>query len=161
MSKELAKEIIKHIYKGFGISSKTKSIISKEYLLDKKITFVEDELSEAGTLYGCQLSAGDQEVKVIVADASYEQYGEFYMIVHLKGAPYYGLSFSFNHYVLGYSIDGKGWDNCSVYLQGTFLAAMEQLKESHLNWNKCYDYQDENDSLPHFVEFSENQREDV
>lgn len=55
--------------------------------------------------------------------------------------------------MLAVSLDGKNWMQCNSYLQGTFLAAMEQLRDMHLSWSKCSDYNDLYKSALSFLQF--------
>jgi hypothetical protein len=51
------------------------------------------------------------------------------------------------------SLDGKAWMECQTYLQATFLAGMEQVRDVGMNWSKCLDYKVHYESLLTFIKF--------
>lgn len=168
MNPVLRNEIVKHIFTNFGIISsdyvnndKTQSLISQEYLLPEKLTFEDDN----GTVYnnkvwGCQLSVGSQEIKVLLADCLQEKdVPEFCLLIQLKDAPAYGVYLNINEYqintscMIAYLIDSKSWLECSTFLQATFLSGMEQIRETGFAWSKIKNYQSQYQSLISFIQY--------
>lgn len=149
----LTENIIKHIMSQFGIMpskfvdmKKTKPLLDKEFLLVEKLSFQGEsgEISK-NDIWGCELSsAGQQEIKILLGKCSQDKEPiEYCLIVHLKDAPTYGLYLIYDDVsepLIAVSANETGWLPCSTFLQATFLAGMEQIKESYLIWNKCTDY---------------------
>lgn len=172
MNINLRTEIIKHVLTNFSVipssfidSNKTKTLNSPEYLLRETIVFEDEEtgLTVNNKIWGCQLSADVQEIKVLFCDCSMDPDNlnstqEYCLLVQLKNAPAYTLYFSFDkEYVydynctIAYSVDGNGWLECTTFLQATFLAAMEQIKEVGFAWSKISNYQSQVDLLKSFL----------
>lgn len=170
MNLQLREEIVKHVMANLGIlesefvSSSSKSLRSKIFLLHETLPF-EDEAGETinNHIWGCQFSASDQEIKIILGDCSqYENVPEFALVVQLKNAPAYGLYLICSNEVesetlIACSLDKtKDWMECGTYLQAMFLAGMEQIKNIGLTPSKCTDYQIHLDLLKSFVQFHSN-----
>lgn len=149
MNAALSTAIIQHILSQLGVMSssyvdmkKTKSILDKEFVLPEKLSFQEEEVIKRD-IWGCQLSSGQHEVKILIGDCSQDGIQEYCAVIQLKDTPAYGL------YLVGdpgtlpliaVAISEVGWMSCTTFLQATFLAGMEQVKETCLTWSKCSDY---------------------
>lgn len=168
MNKNLTEEIVKHIMANFLIipsehinQETNQPLISKEYLLNEKLTFEVDDVKIINKTYGCQLAIGEQDIKILLGNCTVEkEVPEFCLIVQLKGAPFYGMYLCYTdlleeksdaEIMLGCSLDGKSWMECNTYLQATFLAGMEQIKDTGLTWEKCIDYKDQQNALLSFL----------
>ena len=138
--------------------------MSKDYLLPETLSFEdEDGIISSNKIWGCQLSADVQEIKILAGDCTMDPDSpEFCMLIQLKNAPAYGLYLSFKESyenptdgicMIEYSLDYKGWLECNTFLQSTFLAGMEQLKEIGFAWNKASNYQPQYQSLLSFIKF--------
>ena len=159
MNIDLRTEIVKHIFSNFGIIpsqylNKIHSLINDNFMIKEKISF-EDDFGKTlqNNIWGCQLSIDNQEVKVLLADCTQEdEILEYYLLIHLKEAPAYCMYLNSNNQSkLCYSVDSQLWMDCSIFLQSTFLAGMEQLKEIGFSWNKVSNYDLEYKSLIKFI----------
>lgn len=171
MNLALVKEIVSHIYAHFAIipsdfvnMDKTDSLINPFYLLKEQVVFESEGTSYHGKVWGCQMSIGQQEIKVLLGDCTLDkEYPEFVMIVQPKDAPVYGLYLCHNEMssqpgdsqpMIAVSPDkGKGWLQCNAHLQATFLAAMEQARELRMPWEKCTDYKPLYQCMINFLKF--------
>ena len=142
MNKELAKQIVLHIFYSFSIVKSdfinSLSLINKDFLLKERLSFTENVNNK---IFGIELNIEKQPIKVLLGDCSIDD-KEYCLLVSLKDAPFYAIYFSSysDYYRISYSIDGLNWADCNTYLQATFLAGMEQIKDLGLKWNKCSDY---------------------
>jgi hypothetical protein len=172
MNRQLTEEIIYHILSSIGVlpaafikQDTLQSLIDKQFLLSEKITF-QSETGESivKNVYGCQMSVTDsKEFKMLLADCTQEaDLPEYCLLVQLKDSPVFGLYLLFNHLaenppdseaMIAVSSDGKHWMPCSMYLQATFLAGMEQLKDLAFGWGKCTSYQDLYQQMLSFIKF--------
>ena len=172
MNKDLLKEVIHHVMASFGViqssfidPKKTGSLLDPAYILPEKIRFEVDENLFENNIWGCQISALQNEVRVLLSKLGDENQYDFVMAVQSKGAPTYGLVLSYElehgleHCMLAVSIDGKTWMDCSTFLQATFLAAMEQVKDLGSGWQACSDYEELHSSLISFIKFYDDQFE--
>lgn len=147
---------------------KSKSLMDPSFMLDIKLSFESpDGGIIKNKVWGCQLSFLNQDIKIMLGDCSIQSDDtyEYAMVVQptvkigkektTHNLPAYGLYLVYTHSsemykeapsacdkeaLLACSVDNKEWMECSTFLQGTFLAAMEQLKEANLAWSKCTDY---------------------
>jgi hypothetical protein len=171
MNKALLETIVKHVFANFMVVpsthvnvGKSKSFTDKEWLLHDQIPFdVEgSDQVQKNHVWGCQISADQQEVKVLLGDCTEDKnFPEYALIVHLKDSPTYGLYLVNNSNdiqvstdpMIAVTMDGKDWLQCSTFLQATFLAGMEQIREVGLAWSKCTNYKSEFDMLVSFINF--------
>jgi hypothetical protein len=167
MNTVLRTEIIKHIYSNFGIIPSdylinTKSLINDNFLIKEKISFEnEDNKIVQNNIWGCEFSVESQNIKVLLADSSQEKdLYEYYLLIHLKDAPMYCMYLNFNNESkLNLSIDSESWMECSTFLQATFLAGMEQLKESIISLSKINDYMLQYNCLINFIKLHISEEE--
>jgi len=171
VNSHLMNAIAQHIYAGLGIISSdfinidgTKSLMSKEYLLPEKVPFLLEDNSEIkNRVWGCQLSANQQEIKFLLADCSVEQeVKEYALLLSLKDAPLYGIYLISDgtkiNSEIDFSINGDGWIEAPTYLQATFLAGMEKIRDIGFTWNKPSNYKTEFSFLISFIEFVQSKQ---
>lgn len=166
MNKLLTEQIINHVFSGFclipsnSFQDSFKSIKSKEYLLDCKLSFEDQNNQEiTNKVWGIKLNVENQDLKILVGDCSIEEgITEYAAIVNLQDSPTYGLYSVYgksldSQALIAASVDQKGWIVCSTYLQATFLSAMEHVKEIGFSWEKCREFQPQFESLQSFIKF--------
>lgn len=171
MNKLLLETICRHIYEGFLLIPSgmvdpdySKGLLGKEFLLKKSLKFdyTDGVLPESAfkSVWGCQMSVQNTTIKVLCGDCSVDSNKEYALIVHHSGSPIYGVYSAFNKDLLveqealiAVSTDGEGWLECNTFLQASFLAAIEQMKELGLAWNKCEDFNKEFNALRSFIYF--------
>jgi hypothetical protein len=167
MNKQLLDSIVKHVFANLAVIpsdfvnlDRSKSLMEKEYLLDRKLNFSGE--GKAGQVWGCQMSSDQQEVKFLLGDCSLDSNTlEYCLLVTLKGAPSYGLylvqSDEFDSEpMIACTIDGKSWLECNTFLQASFLAGMEQIRDTGLSWRKCQNFSEEFDKLVSFIAFHQS-----
>ena len=170
MNLKLRETIVEHVLANLAVIpstfvsfDKSKSLKSKEFLLSDKISFIAiDEKVVENKLWGCQFSADQQDLKILLADCSTDyDTPEYAAVIHLKSQPMYGIYTLFDpdinqEALIAVSLNGKDWLECSTYLQATFLAGMENIKELGFPWVKCSDYKEELAALLSFIKFHSN-----
>lgn len=167
MNKVLTEQIIKHIFYNLAILSsstinldKTKSLMSKDFLILEKVPFETNIPNINNNIWACQVYTDKHEIKFLLGDCRQEKnVSEFCLLVELKDAPIYGLYLVENKDnissdpLIACSMDGIDWMECKTFLQATFLAGMEQIRELGLTWKKCPDYQAQYNSMITFIKF--------
>jgi hypothetical protein len=170
MNYDLMTKIIQHVMANLVISKsdfvnidKSKSLLSKDLLLKEKLNFEEDGIKSQNNIWGCQISAEQQEIKILVGDCTQDKnLPEYCLLVQLKDAPAYGLYLMFTETfdesmnpepMIAVSVNNKDWMECSTYLQATFLAGMEQIRDLGLAWSKCTNYNDTYALMLSFIKF--------
>jgi hypothetical protein len=162
MTQKLTEEIVYYIFSNLGLYNNHNSIINNNFLLSEQIIINQ----EAKNIYGCQFTTlGVKGIKLLIADLS-DDNQEYCLIVQSTGAPTYGVYLIFDsketlvseienkEALIGVNTD-KFWMPCTVYLQATFLAGMEQLKDLGTGWNKATDYQELYQKMVSFITFHE------
>jgi hypothetical protein len=169
MNRELTEQIAYHILASLGVlpatfinAEKISSLNEKQFILTETISFEED--SALHSIYGCQIITADNtELKILLADCTQAaSIPEFCLIVQLKDSPAYGVYLIFNKLVaydppsseamIAVNME-KNWMPCDTYLQATFLAGMERIKDLGLGWGKCSSYQEQYKLLLSFIKF--------
>lgn len=169
MNLVLMEHITHHILVNLGVLSatfldykKTQSIITKEFLLDQKLLFKnESEDIIKNPIYACQIDVEQRAFKIMLGVCSQDDnIPEYCLVIQFEGNPAYGLYLVCDPSVdsealIAVTANDKDWMPCSTFLQATFLAAMEQLKDIGLGWNKCVDYQKHYEMLLSMIKFHE------
>lgn len=162
MNQDLLEQIVLHIFSQFAIipsdfvdSTKTKSLRSKEYQLDDKLDFeLENNYVVQNKIWGCQLKVSNQLMSVVLGNCTLEKTEpEFALVFSCQDAPTYGLYLSPGSSVIGYSMNNTDWLQSTTYLQATFLAAMEQIRELGMKWDKPSNEKALITTLKSFIEF--------
>jgi hypothetical protein len=170
MNTYLCEQIVRHVLSNFRIIpskfvnvTKTDSLINKEFALLETLSFDNEGTIITNHIWGVQLSAGSQEIKILLGDCSIDpNIPEFCLMVQLKDAPVYGLYLVYNDLInktidseamIAYNLDSKGWLECGTFLQATFLAGMEQLKDIGFAWSKCSNYKPIHQAMLSFIKF--------
>lgn len=168
MNKALMEQITKHIMMGFGVipsldEQHFRSIIDKEFLLPHKLIFKSEEgLVVNNKVYGAQLNIGEKEFKIMLGDCSQDKnIPEYCLVIKLTGNPAYGAYMVCapdleSESLLAVTINDKDWLPCDTFLQATFLAAMEQLKDIGFSWSKCTNAQKHYELMVSMIQFHAN-----
>lgn len=175
MNQKLTEEIAYHILANLGVlpstflnAVETKSLTDKSFLLPEKVSFEIEGRVIQKNVYGCQVSVADhKDFKMLLADCTQEKdLPEYVLIAQLKDAPMFGVYLIFNRIIkdddidpealIAVNTDNKHWMPCTTYLQATFLAGMEQLRDLSFGWGKCKDYQEMYAQLLSFIKFHDN-----
>lgn len=172
MNFNLMEEIIRHVFSNLGVVpslgidlNKSSSIRDKDFLLSEVLTFVDEKGAEIkNSVWGCHILApqNSKGLTILLGDCTqYSDIPEFCLVVQLDGAPAYGLYLVYNDLkedclsdpLIGVSVNNKDWMPCDTYLQATFLAGMEQIRDLSLGRGKPSDYKSQFDLLQSFIKF--------
>jgi hypothetical protein len=172
MNFALMEEIIRHVFANLAVvpnpaidENKTASIRAKEFILPETLTFVDEHGKEIkNSIWGCYVKAaqGDEGITMLLGDCTqYSDIPEFCLVVQLKNAPAYGLYLVYNDLkpevlsdpLISVSVNSKDWMPCDTYLQGTFLAAMESIRDLNLGRHKPADYKTQYELMLSLIKF--------
>jgi hypothetical protein len=175
MNQKLTEEIAYHVLSNLGVLpsdfvnfDKTKSVMDKQFLLPEKITFQTAEGNIIhNNVYGCQITITPaKDFKLLLADLTQEKnVPEYCLFIQLKDSPAFAVYLIFNRLVedppdsealIGVSADKKFWMPCTVYLQATFLAGIEQLRDLGYGWSKCDSYKIQYEQMLSFIKFHDS-----
>jgi hypothetical protein len=173
MNTKLTHEIVYHILASLGVlparfvdHQKIQSLVDKKFMLPEKVVLqTEDGILRKNT-YGCQVSITDsKDLKMLLGDCTQDtDLPEYCLLVQLKDMPLFGAYLVFNSKdedidsepLIAVSVDKKNWMPCSIYLQATFLAGMEQIRDLRFGWTKCSNYQDQYQMMLSFIKLHHN-----
>lgn len=167
MNKQLMETIVRHVFASFAVVpsifinlDKSKSLMDKDYLLSDTIPFEGEEPGQVkkNKVWGCQLTADQQDIKILLGDCSEDRsIQEYALLVALKDAPIYGVylvaSEQDSEPLIAVTMNGKEWMECNTYFQATFLAGMEQIRQFGFTWDKCSDHKEHLEMLLSFINF--------
>jgi hypothetical protein len=164
MNPILIEAIIRHLLGQFGVipsphvdSQKSKPLTSKEFLLSEQLSFQDEEgkISKKD-VWGCRLSSAQHEVIVVLGDCSQDAIPEYSLVIQPKDAPAYGLHLVCDPVaepLIAVSVKDNEWMPCSTFLQATFLAGMEQVRETCLTWSPCPEHHPQYELLLSFIKY--------
>ena len=153
---KLTHEIIAHILYDFGIFSDSLSIKKEDFKKSSKFNFEDSGALTERFIYSIKSSIENRQLKVYFLDASSKISEEYSLLIEIDNLPIYGLYFyedqEGERSIISSSLDKKSWFNCSIFLQATFLAGMEQLKELKFPWEKNELSEQDQDMVFSFME---------
>jgi hypothetical protein len=173
MNQVLMENIVQHIFANLGLIStsyarNTQSLIDKNYkLADKKLSFYNGTQEVHRPVYGAQVKIGDKEFKIIAGDCSLDSsIPEYCVVVQLTGLPAYGMYMVCDPHsepeaLIAVTVNNQDWMPCVTFLQATLLAAMEQLRDVGMGWQKCTNYQEFYQTLVTMIKFHTNYYEEA
>jgi hypothetical protein len=150
---KLTQEIIKHIFRSFGITFEKNNhiniynLLEPEFLLDKKLSFEsEDGIKHHNNIWCASAKIEQSEMKVIVADLKEDKnYSEFALVIQMDVFPPFALRTSQNLIQIdseeedvgdiNLNVEGK-WTDTNIFLQSKLLNGVEGLSELFLHWSK-------------------------
>jgi len=163
MNNQLTQQIVHHIFYNFGVLSQSNvpSLLNDNFLLKEKLSLLsENNETLNNNIYGGQVKiTPNKYFKLLLVDCLSQdiEYKEYICVLQLDDGPIYGL------YLLNYlnnveealiaGCKDQHWFLCNIYLQATFLAGMEQLKDINYTWTKCENYQELYQQLLTYVKY--------
>jgi hypothetical protein len=160
MSEQLTNQIVKHVLDNVGITDE-KQVSILQFLTDKTIQFdVEDGELATAEVWACQTLVDNVRFRMMYSHLD----GDMIFVSKLDECPTYGCSLIIDNEIT-YNLDGfiglkmndQNWIPTTIFLQATFLAGMEQLKDLSGGYSKCSDHEDLLSDLKSFISFKENQ----
>jgi hypothetical protein len=155
MNQNLTNEIVNHLMKWLL------NFCHPDFLLTKTLKFSNDDFTfTENPVWALKIPYLSQEIQIIIGDCSQANEKDMAALIVLKGSPLYAIfqenSKESEENMIATSLDGKSWISCSHLLQGSFLAAMEQIREFPSFPNKINsDIQENFTSLINFIDFRE------
>lgn len=139
---EITNAIVKHIFKNLGIFNDVPiSICNEVFLTDKQISYSGDDGEKFALVWACQTSVEGKKLSMICTslitpNENDVDYIENFVLVKLEGQPAYGCYLIADEtatYIdagfIATELKPKTWIPTTTFLQATFLAGMEQLRD--------------------------------
>jgi hypothetical protein len=147
----LTDEIVKYVFANLGITEVRKvSVKDNMFKSDKTISFIEDSDNPPRTVpvFACRTKVGDKKLEIVSVVLTPS---ESAVLVRLEGCPMYGAYFWMGDGRIGVCIKDH-WVKASMFVQASFLAGMEQLKEVGYPFEPMKKFDDMYDALKKFLE---------
>ena len=138
-NQKLLDQILNQIYGNLGLTKKiTVPITTDTFCLKENLLFSDEDGDHKSLLWLAQTDIG-AIMKILCADFSLDNL-EYALIVELEKCPAYGCYLCFDKSngevfdgLLAFFSNGK-WLTANTYLQATFLAGMESVKNFNAPW---------------------------
>jgi len=164
MNQELTNQIIKHLLNNLGVTDKrSASILFDELVIDQKISYEHDDKDYTAKVWACQSSVSNVKITIAYTQFTFSAYEtESVLLVNMENCPLYGCYLSINDLDekrglsngnISFSVKDNIWLEATTFMQASFLAGMEQLKDLTVSFDKCKDTQKIFDALVSFIEY--------
>lgn len=172
MNFTLMEQIIRHVFANLVVVpnqlvdvDKTLSLRDPQFLLPETLAFEDaDKKQIKNSVWGCRIAANQsmEGITILLGDCTqYADIPEFCVITQLNDAPAYGLYVVYNDLhpeclpdpLIAVSVNHKDWMPCDTFLQATFLAGMEQIKNLNFGRTKCENYGTQFELMQSFIRF--------
>lgn len=163
MNQNLTNVICQHILTQLGVipsNINSESLLSNKYLTNHTLVLEDDGFDLTCPIWGAYLKISDQEIKLIATKLGSKDKIEYCLNVISNKFPSYGIYLNYDNYepqdgLISVSPDNEGWMPCQIYLQATYLAAMEQTRDLGLVWYKLDEIKKEIEILKSFIHHRE------
>lgn len=121
----LTNDIVKHVFDNLGVSKKMHNTIHHEmFQSNKTLSYSDEDGQHKAIVYGSQAKVGDKALKIVHIKFSDD---EAVLVVRLEDCPTYGCYLG-DRCLIGV-LAKDHWVEGSMFIQASFLAGMEQLRE--------------------------------
>ena len=162
MNMKLTNCIVEHIFTNLGmIMPKQNSIFSSQLLIDQKLKFDENNQENQYPVYACEAEINQSKITIIASKLDNEdQSQDLFAIIELKNTPAYGCHLSLDGQekynevsdgIINFQIKENMWLDTNVFIQASFLAGMEQLRDLTSSFTICAQPQDNFKKLSSFI----------
>ena len=162
----LTNAILEYIFLNLGMmDERNNSILSSKLLTDKTITFDDAGKEQQYHVYACQTSIGQSKITMAGTKLNYDDNTkDMVVVVKMEDCPIYGCYISQNNKtvedgIIAFSIKNNVWLSASVFIQASFLAGMEQLKDVIIPFDVCNKPQEIYDILVSFLKYRDTLNE--
>lgn len=139
MDKTLTFEIVKYIFNCFGVGvklSKYDNLFSDKFKTNLFLSFDEDGKEIKKDIYSCQIKKDDTNITHLACDVSFEEY-EYILLTCFNNISFIGCLLNTSDKgktKILYSSNGALWNEMSILAQANYLAGLEQVKISNLEY---------------------------
>lgn len=167
MNHKLTYEIINHIFRRLGVINSNLqdsyfSIKDSYFLASKKICLIDEENNEINNdIWSVDLNLDNNKIKILLSNCSIYNTLEYCLIMSVPDAPVYGIYFNLEDpesCAISYNLN-ETWMLANEYVQATFLAGMEQIKDLNLTANFQPNIDDLYFKMISFLKFIEERSE--
>ena len=137
----LLNHILEHIYNNLGVlKSQPVSIVSPDFQLSDTLCFVDDEeIDHFAPMWAAKTFIQQGSIQILAADMSIDEEKEYSVLVELEKCPTYASYVCLDKTKQIYDsklfiLMANKWMSANTYLQATFLAGMEQMREAATVW---------------------------
>ena len=163
---KLTNSIVEHIFHNLGfLDARTNSLISETLLTDHTITY-EDEEEHKLPVYACETRITQSQI--VMAGVVFPSEGirqEMAVVVHTQDCPIYGCYLWYesgsqpveSEGQILMSLKDNTWMDTTTFVQASFLAGMEHLRDLRQAFTVCKDAKPIYQSLVAFIKHIDQQ----
>ena len=135
--------IVEHILNNLGmLQPKQNSIFSSQLLIKQKLTFEEENIEQSYNIYACENTINQSKLSIAASQIKKDEHQELLAIIMLEGSPIYGCYLVIDHDAISeskivFQIKDHIWMDTNIFIQASFLAGMEQLKDLTSSFVAC------------------------
>jgi hypothetical protein len=145
----LTNEIVKHVFANLGISEERRgSVIHDVFRSNKTLSFTDDNGKQTVSVFGCKVNVEGKRFQIVAVKLSET---ESAFVSRLEGCPVYGCYFG-DECLVGVLAKDR-WIEGSMFIQASFLAGMEQLREVGTIFTRMNDVSEMFEMLKTFLVF--------
>lgn len=144
MSIKLTNTILEHIFTNLGFMDQRKnSLLSSKLLTDYKITFEDNDIESYSKVYACETAITQAKIMIAGTYLTLEDHEkDMAIVVKIENCPTYGCYLSqdkdgVNSGLIAFNLKDKTWIVANTFMQASFLAGMEQLRDIINPFNEC------------------------
>ncbi len=163
MSIKLTNTILEHIFTNLGFMDQRKnSLLSTKLLTDFKITFEDNGTESHNEVYVCETAITQAKITIAGTYFSLDDHEkDMAIVVKIENCPTYGCYLSqdkdgVHNGLLSFLLKNDAWIAANTFMQASFLAGMEQLRDIINPFNVCQDPKDIYEALISFLKYHDS-----
>jgi hypothetical protein len=154
--------IVEYIFTNLGMMDQRKnSLISSKLLIDQKITFEDEQQYD---IYACETIISQAKIMMVGTFITNEEDNtkDMVAIIKIENCPTYGCYATLdktivNNGLIAFTLKENTWVKANVFMQATFLAGMEQLRDVANPFDVCQITKDIYQDLVSFLTYQDTQ----
>lgn len=152
MQSNLTNEILLHVFDNLGLVLPRQTSLKNDYFLTSAaIDLVEDDKDKHLKIWGAQVPVAAGKFQMLLTEMkTHSQEQEYFLVSQLDDCPMYGCYILLESPIQGrieprhgeilFSLKDNAWLPTDIFIQATFLAGMEQLKDLLTSWTPVTDH---------------------
>lgn len=166
---KLTNTIVEHIFHNLGfLDTRTNSLISEMLLTEYTITYDDEDKEHKLPVYACETRINQSQIVmagvVFPAEGTHQ---EMAVVIHTQDCPIYGCYLWYeggsqpieSEGQILMSLKDNTWMDTTTFVQASFLAGMEHLKDLRQTFTICKDAKPIYQTLVAFIKYIDQQND--
>lgn len=154
---KLTNSIVEHILTNLGfMDQRDNSLFAAPLLTEHSITYEDDGTEHHYEVYACETLITQAKITMIgVSFPIDEAFKEMAVVISIENCPTYGCFFNQEdgEGLIAFTMKDNAWMAANMYVQATFLAGMEGLRDVVNPFTKCRETKDIHQTLVSFLKY--------